>query len=55
MKFLLKFIASNELCFAAFPVEIPAEFCHDMLKFSLSSLIFLLSPRRKRYFWWGFV
>lgn len=41
MKFLLKFIASNELCFVGLPVQIPAEFCHDILKSSLSSLLLL--------------
>lgn len=55
MKFLLRFIASNELCFVGFPVEIPAEFCHDILKSSLSSLILLLSLRRNQSFWWGFI
>lgn len=43
MKFPLKFIASNEICFVALPVDVPAEFCHDMLKSSPSILIFCLA------------
>lgn len=47
MKFLLKFTASNDICFVALPVEVPAEFCHNILKSRLSSLILLLSARTK--------
>lgn len=39
MEFLLKFIASNEICFVAFPLKIPAVVCHNTLKthFTLSA------------------
>lgn len=50
MKFLSKFIVSNELRFVGLPVEIPAEFCHDILKSSLSSLILLLNLEETNLF-----
>lgn len=39
MEFLLKFIASIEICFVAFPVKNPAVVCHNTLKthFTLSA------------------
>lgn len=34
--FLLKFIASVEICFVAFPVKSPVGVCHDTQKIDLS-------------------
>lgn len=55
MKFLLKFTASNDICFVAPPGEAPAEFCHNILKSSLSCLVLLFSTRTKWSLWWVFV
>lgn len=42
--FLLKFTASVEICFVAFPVKNPAGVCHDTLKTDLPPSAFSLVP-----------
>lgn len=44
MEFLLKFIASNEICFIAFPMKNPAVVCHNTLKTHFTLSAYALVP-----------